>query len=60
LPFPGHWREVFNTDYYDFFPNVTAVGNGGNLNAWGGPLDGFVWSAPVTLPANGAVVLVRG
>ena len=25
--------------------------------AWGGPLDGFAASAPVTLPANGVIVL---
>ncbi len=57
LPFAGAWREVCNTDFYDTFPNPNVVGNGGGVIAWGGPLDGFAASAPVTLPANGVVIL---
>ncbi len=60
LPYSGAWREIFNSDYYDGFPNTSVVGNGGAVTAWGGPLDGFSASAPVTLPANGVLVLIRG
>jgi len=59
LPYAGIWQEVWNSDYYDAFPNASAVGNGGSVQAWGGPLDGFAASAPVTLPANGVIVLAR-
>jgi 1,4-alpha-glucan branching enzyme len=60
LPYAGTWREVFNSDFYDTFPNPGTVGNGGSVQANGGPLDGFGASASVTLPANGVVVLARG
>ena len=59
LPAPGIWREVFNSDAYDYFPNPAAVGNGGQVETEGGPLDGFEQSAWITVPANGAVVFVR-
>jgi 1,4-alpha-glucan branching enzyme len=59
LPYAGAWREVWNSDYYDAFPNSSTVGNGGSVQAWGGPLDGFTASAPLTLPANGVIVLAR-
>jgi 1,4-alpha-glucan branching enzyme len=59
LPSAGGWREIFNTDAYDGFPNSGAVGNGGTVFATGGPLDGFASSATVSLPANGAIFLVR-
>jgi 1,4-alpha-glucan branching enzyme len=59
LPFTGGWRELFNSDVYDGFPNAAAVGNGGSVQAWGGPLDGFAASASLALPANGVVVLAR-
>ena len=57
LPFGGRWRELFNSDYYDGFPNPGAIGNGGQVEAYGPPLDGFAHSALVTLPANGALFL---
>jgi 1,4-alpha-glucan branching enzyme len=59
LPFAGIWREVFNSDAYDNFPNPGTVGNGGSVEAFGGPLDGFMASAALTLPANGVIVLAR-
>ncbi len=59
LPFAGAWREVFNSDVYDNFPNAGAIGNGGSVQAWEAPLDGFVATASVTLPANGVIVLGR-
>jgi 1,4-alpha-glucan branching enzyme len=59
LPFAGAWREVFNSDVYDGFPNPNPVGNGGWVPAGGGGMDGFAASAALTLPANGVVVLAR-
>jgi 1,4-alpha-glucan branching enzyme len=60
LPFAGLWRECFNSDVYDGFPNPAPVGNGGRVVADGGPLDGFAASAALSLPANGVIVLDRG
>ena len=59
LPFAGSWRELFNSDVYDNFPNAGAVGNGGWVDASGGPMDGFCASAALTLPANGVIILAR-
>ncbi|MGH7046615.1 MAG: alpha amylase C-terminal domain-containing protein [Stellaceae bacterium] len=57
LPFGGDWRELFNSDYYDGFPNPAPIGNGGQVEASGPPLDGFTHSAAITLPANGVLFL---
>jgi 1,4-alpha-glucan branching enzyme len=59
LPFAGAWREMFNSDVYDRCPNPAPVGNGGAVQADGGPLDGFAASAALSLPANGVIVLAR-
>jgi len=59
LPFSGIWRELFNSDFYDNFPNPGTVGNGSFVQAAGRPLDGFMASAALTLPANGVIVLAR-
>jgi 1,4-alpha-glucan branching enzyme len=59
LPFAGAWREIFNSDVYDAFPNPAPVGNGGIVEASGPPLDGFAASALMILPPNGALVLAR-
>jgi 1,4-alpha-glucan branching enzyme len=59
LPFAGAWRELFNSDFYDAFPNAGAIGNGGGVEASGPPMDGFDASATMTLPANGVIVLGR-
>jgi 1,4-alpha-glucan branching enzyme len=57
LPGAGIWNELFNSDYYDGFPNPATVGNGGAVYANGPALDGFAQSALVTIPANGALFL---
>ena len=57
LPFGGRWRELFNSDYYDDFPNPAPIGNGGSVDASGPGLDGFAHSAIITIPANGALFL---
>jgi len=60
LPFAGVWREIFNSDFYENFPNGATIGNGGSVSASGGALDGFAASASVTLPPNGVLVFSRG
>jgi len=57
LPLGGSWRELFNSDYYDGFPNPAPTGNGGFVDASGPGLDGFAQSAALTIPANGALFL---
>ena len=57
LPLGGSWRELFNSDYYDGFPNPAPTGNGGFVDASGPGLDGFAQSAALTIPANGVLFL---
>jgi 1,4-alpha-glucan branching enzyme len=59
LPWPGTWREVFNSDYFDRFPNPNVAGNGGSVDASGGAQDGFGCSTSLVLPANGLLILAR-
>ena len=59
LPAPGIWREAFNSDTYDGFPDLSAAGNCGHVEAGGPPLDGFPQSAGIVIPANGAVAFIR-
>src|SRR5262249_35670488 len=60
LPGPGEWREVFNSDVYDGFPNPQVAGNGGRV--WADDFAGGTYPARarMRLPANGAIVLARG
>jgi 1,4-alpha-glucan branching enzyme len=59
FPFPGQWAEVFNSDVYDNWVNPWVAGNGGAIEATGGPLHGFSASASIVIPANGMVVFAR-
>jgi 1,4-alpha-glucan branching enzyme len=59
FPFPGSWREIFNSDIYDNWVNPVVAGNGGGISASGGPLHGFQASANIVIPANGMVVFAR-
>ena len=59
FPQPGRWREVFNSDYYDNFPNPWVAGNAGAVEADGPALHGFDHSATLTIPANGLLVFAR-
>jgi 1,4-alpha-glucan branching enzyme len=59
FPGGGHWREVFNSDVYDNWVNPTVAGNGGGIDANGGPLHGLPNSAGITIPANGFVIFAR-
>ncbi len=59
LPWPGQWREVFNSDVHGPFPNVAPVGSFGAVHAdaaWG---FAYPFAARMRLPANGAIVLAR-
>ena len=59
FPSGGEWRELFNSDAYDRFPNLNAVGNDGRVVAEGLGWDGMPASAAITLPANGFIVFGR-
>jgi 1,4-alpha-glucan branching enzyme len=59
LPFPGRWYEVFNSDYYDHFPNAWVAGNGGHVQADERGRHLYPYAAHVRIPANGALVLAR-
>lgn len=59
LPQPGHWYEVFNSDFYDHLPNPSVTGNAGGIDASGEPLHGLPYSASISIPANGLLVFAR-
>jgi 1,4-alpha-glucan branching enzyme len=59
LPRPGQWQEIFNSDYYDHFPNDQVVGNGGTVSADQSGRYGYPFAARIRLPANGALILAR-
>jgi 1,4-alpha-glucan branching enzyme len=56
FPRAGAWREIFNSDVYEQFPNPGVAGNGGAIEANGAPLHGFAGSATITIPANALLV----
>jgi len=59
FPQPGHWYEVFNSDFYDSYPNRWVFGNGGHIGARPVPRDGMPASATIRIPANGLLVFAR-
>lgn len=59
FPGGGAWREVFNSDVYDNWVNPAVAGNGGGVEASGGPMHGLPNSAAITIPANGLIILAR-
>jgi hypothetical protein len=61
LGFPqgGRWLEVFNSDFYENFPNPNPRGNDGSIFADGPPLDGFSTSAGIVIPANAILVFAK-
>jgi 1,4-alpha-glucan branching enzyme len=59
FPYAGHWNEIFNSDVYDNWVNPMVAGNGGGIEASGGPMHGFSASATIVIPANGFVVFAR-
>ncbi|MGO9338616.1 MAG: alpha amylase C-terminal domain-containing protein [Terracidiphilus sp.] len=59
FPYGGAWKEIFNSDLYDNFPNPIVAGNGVGIFASGPPMHGFPASASITIPANGFVVFAQ-
>jgi 1,4-alpha-glucan branching enzyme len=59
FPQAGGWREVFNSDVYDHFPNDQVAGNGGRVIARPTPRDGLPASATLVIPANSVLVFAR-
>ena len=59
FPRPGHWREAFNSDVYQNWVNPAATGNGGGIDATGGPLHDRPCSAALTLPANSILIFAQ-
>ena len=57
IPWAGNWREAFNSDFYDYFPNPNVSGNAGSVLARYETLHGMPASAGLTIPANGLLVL---
>jgi len=60
FPFPGLWKERFNSDLYDHFPNPQVSGNDGGVVAEAKDQHGFAASVAIVIPANGVVVFARG
>jgi 1,4-alpha-glucan branching enzyme len=59
FPIAGSWKEAFNSDYFENCPNPNTCGNGGLVNTDNQAYDGFAYSAPLTLPANGVLVFSK-
>lgn len=59
FPQSGQWFEVFNSDYYDHFPNPWVAGNGGVVEADAISRDGMPASATIQIPANSLLVFAR-
>jgi 1,4-alpha-glucan branching enzyme len=57
MPRAGRWRELFNSDVYDNWVNPMTAGNGGGVDAGGGPMHQLPSSASLVIPANGFIVL---
>jgi 1,4-alpha-glucan branching enzyme len=59
FPSGGRWLEIFNSDVYENWVNTNTYGNGGGVDASGGPMHGLSASASLTIPANGILVFAR-
>jgi 1,4-alpha-glucan branching enzyme len=59
MPHAGYWHEVFNSDFYDHFPNPWVVGNAGGISAESPPGYTYPYTARIRIPANGAVVFAH-
>lgn len=56
FPWPGPWRETFNSDVYDGWVNPGVVGKGGQIIVEPTSLHGFPSSAALVLPANSVLI----
>jgi 1,4-alpha-glucan branching enzyme len=59
FPLRGNWREIFNSDVYEQFPNPSVAGNGGSIAVNGEPLHGFPGYARIVIPANSLLVFAN-
>lgn len=59
FPIRGHWREVFNSDYYDQYPNPIVAGNYGSANVNGRPMHGLPSSVQIVIPGNSVMIFAR-
>jgi len=59
FPGAGRWREIFNSEYYDNFPNTGVAGNRGEITAGSVPWQGMPASAEITIPANSFLLFSR-
>ena len=59
FPQSGRWIEVFNSDFYDEFPNPRVAGNGGAIDAAPYGRDGMPASATICIPPNALLVFAR-
>ncbi len=59
FPQPGRWQEVFNSDFYDRWPNPLVFGNSGSIDVQPIPRDGMPASAAIRIPANAVLVFAR-
>lgn len=59
FPQSGRWREVFNSDVYDNYPNPATSGNNGFIDIGGPPMHGLPHSATLTIPANALLIFTR-
>jgi 1,4-alpha-glucan branching enzyme len=60
FPQPGRWAEVFNSDFYENYPNPNVAGNGGSVDANGPATEAMPHSARIVIPANSLLVFVPG
>ena len=59
FPHHGSWREVFNSDAYDNWPNPLCAGNEGKIRTHDRPLHNLPASASIVIPANGLLIFAR-
>lgn len=59
FPGAGRWREVFNSDAYENWPNPTVAGNAGAVEAGGDGMHGLPASASIVIPASSILVFTR-
>ncbi len=60
MPQGGEWRELFNSDAYDNYPNPQVSGNSGAIYANESPMHGLPCSANIVIPANGILIFALG
>jgi 1,4-alpha-glucan branching enzyme len=59
FPGGGEWREIFNSDLYEHWPNPDITSNGGGVFAEPQPLHDYGYSAALVLPANSILAFAR-